>query len=263
MFSVYRDSCICSFGEIAMSTKLGSNTLSNNNFDRLHPGLVRVNMIINQIYDHIERTFGRSRPTNSKLEAEYRFVCLSENKQLEIIRTLEGTLSFLDHAVAQEIPLKEDVRLLELAAKKLNLGLSGDLFDTLTADDLFEIFDSEGIQIYRSFSFFNYSNYSLLELSTYSWYELYERPSSIEKKLYSMFIEAIQGDQIDWPLSEIIAPYTIRELHTDDPATFLLTEKSAHRLRKWPSGEPYVLSIKKCKDISHATSLDAGKILHL
>ena len=58
-----------------------------------------------------------------------------------------------------------------------------DFLNSITEKDIVEIYDNEGIQVFRNLKFYETTTYSLSDLLTHEWHELYYRSSKITEKL--------------------------------------------------------------------------------
>jgi hypothetical protein len=62
------------------------------------------------------------------------------------------------------------------ALSYFNLNADDSFMNTITSEDVIEIYGHDMVQLYRSFNFFNLTSYSLLDMSVFEWYVLWERP---------------------------------------------------------------------------------------
>lgn len=69
------------------------------------------------------------------------------------------------------------------ALEKMRLKAPQSFFEQLAFDDLVEIYDLKGIQIFRNMRFFDITAYSLADLLAYPWYELLERSSLVMQEM--------------------------------------------------------------------------------
>lgn len=96
-------------------------------------------------------------------------------------------------------PQKEDqtsfdeVFYAQSAIKKLNFKVSDRFWQTLTSDQVVEIYGLDMCQIYRSFNFFKFSGYSILDISVFEWFKLWERPKLILNTLMDEVKEVISN----------------------------------------------------------------------
>ena len=101
---------------------------------------------------------------------------------------------------ASGINLSQEVRLLKLALEKFGLKIKDPGFiERLDEGDIIEVYNSEGIQLYRSWSFFKICSYSLVDLLVYDWNTLYERPVSIVNSLMELAPKLFQPETMTVP----------------------------------------------------------------
>ena len=140
----------------------------------------------------------------------------------------EGTHEF---SRAREIAFLS--RLLETR----NLSHSLEKFPELIQEgDIFEIYNTEGQQIYRSWSFFRHCSYSVVDLVLYDWHELFVRPKWIEshlRGLFPFFFRAKAG-----LLRYDVPEHLIYERYGNPSRVSLLKMKYASTLVDSSTGEP-------------------------
>lgn len=76
-----------------------------------------------------------------------------------------------------------EIKSLSLFIKKMNWRLPIGSEDYLQDSQIFEVYDHQGLQIYRSFNFFKISSYSITDILTNHWWNLYDRNPFIAKSL--------------------------------------------------------------------------------
>lgn len=111
-------------------------------------------------------------------------------------KALAGASSELTSGLnaASQFTREKEIPYLMTALRKAGLRLGdSSILGFIEDDDLIEIFDSQGVQLYRSWSCYKYCVYSLAELLIYDWDTLYIRPSWVAKKLYEMVPLVFQG----------------------------------------------------------------------
>lgn len=114
-----------------------------------------------------------------------RFYRLDPAERFLYLRQLKSYLKLCLDAEAQGIDLIYDTRgMLERTAWSLRLSIPQDFTRELIAEDIVEIFDYDGIQLYRNFRFFEISDYTLDDLFGSPWNLLYERAESLTKLLF-------------------------------------------------------------------------------
>ncbi len=107
----------------------------------------------------------------------------------------------------------------EQALKMYDLELRDDYWGKLEKDDVIEMYNSENIQLFRTFNFFKISSYSLLDLLTNEWYHLWERPSFVMEALIQAAGEMMEGKM--QKTSQIkAARHILKEIYHDDSIDF-------------------------------------------
>lgn len=80
------------------------------------------------------------------------------------------------------------------AVKQNNLVICSDIFDKIDREDIIEIWDLEGRQLFRSFHALRYFSYTIEELMSYPFYELFERDLEIEAAYAGEFVRVLKGE---------------------------------------------------------------------
>lgn len=95
--------------------------------------------------------------------------------------------------------------------------------------DVIEVYDSTGVQICRSWSYFKNCSYSLTDILSFSWGELYSRPRLIEKDLLVKMTQLFTKDAttFDYNLPE----YVVSEKFSKRKYSFLFSMKYASPVR--------------------------------
>lgn len=111
------------------------------------------------------------------------FTKLSNPIKQNVLRSLKVYLSICLEQVEEGYEIKDSKTLTWRALRKLGLTPPSDLFGHLTDEDIIEIYDLEGRQIYRNFCFYKHCSYSLEELYSVEWWYLFSRDSAITEFL--------------------------------------------------------------------------------
>lgn len=69
-----------------------------------------------------------------------------------------------------------------------------DFFDLVKKDDIIEIYDAQGIQIFRSWAFFGLTTYSIEEMYCVPWTDLYGREAEVKDKCVAAVIKVLSGE---------------------------------------------------------------------
>ena len=116
------------------------------------------------------------------------------------------------------------------AVKNNNLVICSDIFDKIDKEDIIEIWDLEGRQIFRSFHALRYFSYTIEELTSYPFYELFERSIEIEAAYAAEFVRILKGEvQATYQLQ--IPPHIVRERISVRKNTSIITPKYVSPLK--------------------------------
>jgi hypothetical protein len=124
---------------------------------------------------------------------------LPENLQLKVFQGItmyEEILASVPHFEnkVKPMPSGDEVTYISIALKKFGLTFRDSRFlETIEQGDIIEIYNSEGIQIYRNFEFFDKCSYSLLDLLSHEWNVLYERSQTMTDAILSRVYQVIQN----------------------------------------------------------------------
>lgn len=69
-----------------------------------------------------------------------------------------------------------------------------DFWKTVRKDELVEMYNTDNIQIFRTFNFFTTSSYSLLDLLINEWYSLWERPTGTFDNMFKVVGSIFSGE---------------------------------------------------------------------
>ncbi|MES2768531.1 MAG: hypothetical protein V4596_05230 [Bdellovibrionota bacterium] len=80
-----------------------------------------------------------------------------------------------------------------------------DIIDSISEDDIVEIYNLDCIQIFRNFKFYETTTYSLSDLISFDWSELYYRPSQVSQKIQKHITAVLQNsdDSITYDMSDV------------------------------------------------------------
>lgn len=138
------------------------------------------------------------------------------------------------------INLANDRDLLSYAFKKLKLATPGDvtsrIFSSLEPGDLIEIFNSDGVQLYRSFSYFAFVQYSLVELSRHSFEELWDTESWVMREFNDVRRRIFSGKERG-VVAPINRPYKQAERLTEQNAEYVFQRKLFSPVHSLKTGE--------------------------
>jgi len=135
-----------------------------------------------------------------------------EETKVKILSNLTSWSSILSSAGPLLEPKDERV----LAKKALNhfgFMTSPRNWEDIQLDEIIEIYNPEGIQLYRSLNFFKTCGYSLLDLCVNEWFVLWERPQAVIHQMHAVVGEVMSGRKKDYAMN--IGPHLIRETYDD------------------------------------------------
>lgn len=115
------------------------------------------------------------------------FAKLPPAHQQQILSNISTYLQILSQDIEPMIEpgVERSPRIREIARLKCALNQFGlraasdNVFDVISLDDVIELYNIQGVQLYRNMKFFKVCSYNLLDLSVHSWEKLYDKPSSV------------------------------------------------------------------------------------
>lgn len=97
-----------------------------------------------------------------------------------------------------------------------------EFWNTVRKDELVEVYNTENIQIFRTFNFFTTTSYSILELLINEWYSLWERPSGTFDNMFKV-VSAIFSGEAKGIVSAGVPEHVISEIfNAEDQEHFAL-----------------------------------------
>ncbi len=133
---------------------------------------------------------------------------IQNSKLIQHIAALENATSFKDKTDNKSI-IKNVLDFMKFTAP-------ADFIDKIKEDDIVEIYNLEGIQIFRNLKFYETTTYGLTDLLTHEWFELYYRSSKITEKLM-MYAEQVfenPSNDIVYEMDEVPV-HMIKEIKAD------------------------------------------------
>lgn len=147
--------------------------------------------------------------------------------------------------------LPSEQTLLKSALESLGLEpMSDDLYSTLEREDIVEVHDLSGTQIYRNFEAFNLISFTLFDLIANPWYTLYSRPQLASEAIQRRMLELMSNPK--GVEDAKIPDHLITELEVEMPRSILLSFKKVAPLRSKATGEiAAFFSTKSARLIAH------------
>lgn len=111
--------------------------------------------------------------------------------------------------------------LVDRALNFYNFKLKDDFWKTVEHHDIIEIYNDEGIQLFRTFNFFETSGYSLTDLLTNEWYLLWERPKTILEAIFK-YSQAVMAGELPGVTKMDVPKHIVKEIYKgfDDMCSF-------------------------------------------
>ena len=151
------------------------------------------------------------------------FESFTLQKQEQIVRSSQGVSANVSPG---ELLKEQEMNFLrQFLFRYKMIPADESVFTRISDEDFIEIYDAEGIQIYRRWSFFKFCRYTIDQILTKSWGELYERPQFVEKKLYAMMPSLFQRGCgiVDYNIEDFV----LSERYLDPPSQYLVKMKFA------------------------------------
>lgn len=127
----------------------------------------------------------------SSTQSHFLFSQLPQDQQHMVSKVIETNLFALMSSSTTEtedleVEKIEELKCLEVVRQKLGLIFDKKIIEDFEIGDIIEIYDAQGIQVYRNLNFFKMTNYSLLDVITHSWSDLWERSSGVTRQISKM-----------------------------------------------------------------------------
>lgn len=166
---------------------------------------------ISELHQMLQQVGIETRPyTQKALQGLYH---ADETKKQRILNDLKNWKNIL---LSSEADFKEvnECRLAIQALKYFNFKVKNrDWIEATHPDEIIEIYNPEGIQLYRSLNFFKTCGYSLLDLYVNEWFILWERSSQVIEKIHEVVEQTLSGNKTNTKVD--IGPHLIRETYDD------------------------------------------------
>jgi len=181
----------------------------------LYPGLQRgsaaeILQVIGEIYTLLSKAGVPVRPYTKKGLAA--LALADEDKKQRILTDLNNWKAILQ---SSEVTLDkvDEHYLAQKALKHFKFKLKKHDWAQSAADEIIEIYNPQGVQIYRSLNFFGVCGYSLLDLCVHEWWILWERPKSVINSIHNVVTSVLSGEKQDSAVN--IDSHLIRETYDD------------------------------------------------
>lgn len=169
---------------------------------------------------------------------------------LDLVKDFQATKS-------KKSEVSEERRLVALALQKFRLKLKVEMLQP-EDNDIVEIYDSQGRQVFRNFEFFRQCSYDLLTLQTFPWEVLYERPSIVTERLLEAGKRILFGGEV------LVNPenqHTLKERYSGATRVFRISTRWAAPLYNEHDVIDGFIHFVRSEIISEGD--DASKVQHL
>lgn len=139
---------------------------------------------------------GIKTPTLSRPSTLQKISGLTAEEQQRAVTSLK-MMKFLYSSlqVAPEPEVYSEKDLMDRALSFFGFRIKKEGRDLIGENDIIEIYDSSGVQLYRSLNFFKTSGYTLEDLLLNEWHKLWERPQTIVESIFSEIGEILTGEK--------------------------------------------------------------------
>jgi hypothetical protein len=188
------------------------------------------------------------------------FLSFPEHDQYRFTAQLRNYLAICEGGELEGIDIaKDSARMIRYTAKTLNFTLSEEFMDTITSQDILEIFSYEGVQLYRNFRFFEISDYTIDDFFGRHWEYLYERSESVSRQLAERLEAATKLKQC---LPFAIDEHYMRERATANRKIVKVNLRYVAPLLR--AGNPVAwIASSQAKIITNKTDAEAEKLIFM
>ncbi len=147
------------------------------------------------------------------------------NQLSRLNQLLQSSMIPLEKELPSISEVHPEKNLVEAALKFFNLKLRDDFWKTVEPHDIIEIYNDEGIQVFRTFNFFTNSSYSITDLLVNEWYVLWERPKFVLQKIFE-YSNGILSGEMKGVIKMDIPKHVIKEISSESEALVGFTPRS-------------------------------------
>jgi hypothetical protein len=143
------------------------------------------------------------------------FSALDEPLQARVATEAEAVLSLWTEAKREDGTISNSKRLLWRFLSRTRLLPPAELLDRIHDDWSIEIYNQEGLQIFRSFSVFRLTSFTLEELLSIPWWERYARDTA-DAAFLQTYVQAYFGDGLRTISLLPVRPHVIEEIGSSE-----------------------------------------------
>jgi hypothetical protein len=179
---------------------------------------------------------GIRKPTPISQKNRRVFLSWTEEKIFAKAEVARRMLDVHLQAEEEKIDLDDSTRLLEIALKALHFAVDPKFYSMIDREDILEVYDSNHVQVFRSFNFFRTCTYNLDDVLAHEWYELYERNEAITNGMLNSISNHLDGSL---NISSFSTPtHLLRERFSHEQATFMVRMKKLATIFSGPERKP-------------------------
>lgn len=124
------------------------------------------------------------------------FQKLSLEEQRVIVNLMGSYTQVMEEVVREERHIVNNKNSLWRMLSRLRWLAPDDLFPFLSDQDVIEIYDQSGRQLYRSFNFFPLCTYTIEQIYTVPWFDLYERDEEMTQANLTSALDVLRHPEL-------------------------------------------------------------------
>lgn len=141
-----------------------------------------------------------------------KLLSLDSDARLEVLERLKNWKAILVSG-GDSLETVNESFMAARALTHFRLKFKGMNWDQIAENEIIEIYNNEGVQLYRSLNFFSICGYSLLDLCVNRWFELWERPTATIEQMNQVVMSVLTHQKSDFETH--IRPHLVRETYDD------------------------------------------------
>lgn len=148
------------------------------------------------------------------------FSALSINQQIATVNRLKFYHDLCTEQVSEGQSLRDSKRFTWRALVKLSLSPHADFLNRITEGDIIELYNEDGVQVFRNLEFFDFCSYCIEELYCVEWWRLFQRDDQISSQLLEMIPKLFQkkypeGLEAPLPRHQVVETFSRDKFHID------------------------------------------------
>lgn len=140
------------------------------------------------------------------------FSALSSAARRQVLNALRTCVSICISTIRNSTAVGDSRAIIWQAIKMFNLRPPSDLFSIINSESIIEMHSPDGLQIFRSFSFYRLCTYTLEELFCKSWLDLYGRDDESVNQEIQRDLGKIYSGEVMRTFPSSVRPHTVFEL---------------------------------------------------